>query len=353
MRLGIAELAGQPVGAIGDDDDLVAVGLNSIDVMKLASIWCSRGVPIRFGELLERRTLREWWELVSSRLAMPLASQGTPEDDGSPFELAAMQYAYWFGRSRSPSLPAPSHFYFEFDGEDIDPARLEAAVRRLIRRHPMLRAQFLDDGRQQILADIPWPGLKVRDLRELGEEETSAQLQLVRNEESSRRLEVERGIGFDVQLTLISPRLTRLHINIDMLVADAASFRIIVSEMARLYVNSEEPLPPISYSFRQYLADKKKQRVDERDQEYWVERLSTFPSLPLLPIAKDATRLEDFRSVRREHKIGREEWSRLARRAREHGVTLSMMFLTAFSEMLAAWSTSAKFLLPSLRCWPP
>src|SRR5437762_279970 len=81
MRRGIAELAGRPVEAVGDNDDLIAVGLDSIDVMKLASIWCSLGAQIRFGELLERRTLREWWDLVSSRLATPGTSHQTAKAD--------------------------------------------------------------------------------------------------------------------------------------------------------------------------------------------------------------------------------------------------------------------------------
>src|SRR5206468_2150547 len=168
MRRGIAELVGQPVEAIRDEDNLIAIGLDSIDVMKLASIWYSRGAHIRFGELLERRTLREWWDLVSGQLATPPVTQHAAEvDDGSPFDLSIMQHAYWFGRGYTQALPAPSHFYFEFDGPEIDPGRLETAVRRLRKRHAMLRAQFLEDGMQQVLADVPWQGLKVRDLREL------------------------------------------------------------------------------------------------------------------------------------------------------------------------------------------
>jgi amino acid adenylation domain-containing protein len=347
MRCRIAELAGQAVEEVGDDDDLIAVGLDSIDVMKLASIWCSLGAQVQFGELLERRTLREWWSLVSSRMRTPPgdAPQPTALDDGKPFELAPMQYAYWFGRSHGQSLSAPSHFYFEFDGEGIDPRRLEIAVRRLMERHAMLRAQFLDDGRQQILAEAPWPGLKVRDLRGLDEAEAAARLQRVREAESGRRLEVEQGLGFDVQLSLISPGVTRLHINIDMLVADAASFRIIISELATLYAHAEEPLPPVSYSYRQYLADKQKQGIDEGHRQYWAERLGTLPGPPQLPFATEPTRLKQTRTVRHEHKIGRAEWDRLARNARAHGLTLPMVFLTAFSEVLAAWSTSTKFLL--------
>jgi amino acid adenylation domain-containing protein len=348
LREGVARLAGQPADTIGDDDDLIAVGLDSIDVMKLASIWLSRGAQIRFGELLERRTLRAWWELVAARLVPPA---GTPTaatsgaEDDTPFELATMQYAYWFGRGHGQALSAPSHFYFEFDGEQVEPARLEAALRRLFARHPMLRARFLEDGRQQILPETPWKGLVVHDLRARPESEVAAQLEALRTHESSRRLEVERGLGLDVQLSLLPAGRTRVHVNIDMLIADAASFRIVISELAELYAQPAVTLPEIAYSFQRYLADKRQTPPASRDREYWAERLAELPGPPRLPFATEPERLERVRCVRREQRLGAQEWQHLSERARAHGVTLAMTFLTALSEVLAAWSTSPRFLL--------
>jgi hypothetical protein len=70
-----------------------------------------------------------------------------PADETSPFDLAPMQHAYWVGRGKEHQLGGvAAHFYNEFDGEGVDPQRLERAVRALLARHAQLRAVFDDDG---------------------------------------------------------------------------------------------------------------------------------------------------------------------------------------------------------------
>lgn len=347
LRSGVARLSGLPAEAIGDDDDLITVGLDSIAVMKLASIWLSRGAQIRFGELLERRTLRAWWELVSARLtpAPDQAAAASADDDDAPFALATMQYAYWFGRGHDQALAAPAHFYFEFDGHGVDPERLDSAARRLLARHPMLRARFLEDGRQQILPESPWPGLTVHDLAHLPPDDVTARLEHVRSTESSRRLAVEQGLGLDIQLSRLPAGRTRVHVNIDMLIADAASFRIVIAELAELYARPDAAYPPLTYTYRRYLEDKRRQPTTTADQEYWQTRLATLPRPPRLPFALAPERLSALRSVRRELRLDAQAWQRLAERARAHGVTLAMAFLTALSEVLAAWSATPRLLL--------
>src|SRR6202035_4580197 len=189
MRRDIAAISHSSIQKIGLDDDLIAMGLDSIDVMKLASIWASRGYRIAFGELLQRRTLREWCDMVGSMQPATAVSQQRRADDSEPFELSTMQHAYWFGRRHATAMNAPSHYYFEFDGSNVDSARLASAVESLFARHPLLRARFLDDGRQQILPVDTSRGLKIRGLRELGAQQAAAILRQVRDEESNRCLD--------------------------------------------------------------------------------------------------------------------------------------------------------------------
>ena len=162
VRRAVADAVGQPADAIGDDVDLVTVGLDSLQVMKLATVWYSRGAQIGFGELLERRTLAQWWDLLSSRQGPSQSPPAAPAVDAdAEFELAPMQHAYWFGRTHSGSAATPAHFYFEFDGRHVEPRRLDEAMRRLPDRHPMLRARVTAEGRQQVQPKSPWPGLTV------------------------------------------------------------------------------------------------------------------------------------------------------------------------------------------------
>src|SRR5205807_16275 len=112
-------------------------------------------------------------------------------DEDAPFDLSTMQLAYWIGRCASQTLGVGCHYYFEFDGHDIEPARLEQAVHRLFERHGMLRAMFLQDGRQKILPRTAWPGLKVHDFRSIDANVAADQLAAIRDRESNRKLQVE------------------------------------------------------------------------------------------------------------------------------------------------------------------
>lgn len=60
-----------------------------------------------------------------------------------PFPLTDVQYAYWVGRDEEQYLGGiDCHAYLEFDGENIEPERLEKAWNVLQYHHPMLRACF-------------------------------------------------------------------------------------------------------------------------------------------------------------------------------------------------------------------
>lgn len=345
MRQAVADAIGAQPAAIDDDDDLIGHGIDSITVMRLAATWQRGGLPLKFAALIEKPSLRAWWALAQERMAAQApAPERVTVDETAPFELQAMQQAYWVGRSESQMLGGVSaHFYAEFDGAGVDPARLEHAFRALTRRHGMLRARFTDDGRQQILPESPWPGVTVHDLRDAppaAAEELRARL-------SHRRLAVEQGEVFDVQVSLLPGGATRTHINIDMLVSDALSYQIILTELAQLYLRPDDDLPPISYSFPQYLAEAAARRSDTLDQarSYWHERLAGLPGAPQLPLADDPERLIRTGVSRRHHWMPPLERQQLAERAAAFGVTLPVTLATAFGQVLAAWSAEPRFLL--------
>jgi dihydroaeruginoic acid synthetase len=345
MRQVVADAIGTEPTAIDDDDDLIGHGIDSITVMRLASMWQRSGVPLKFASLIEKPILSAWWALAAERMA---AQGPAPErvtvDETAPFELQAMQQAYWVGRRESQMLGGVSaHFYAEFDGSGMDPGRLERAIRALTRRHGMLRARFGDDGRQQILPDSAWPGVTVHDMRDA----QPAATEELRGRLSHRRLAVEQGEVFDVQLSLLPSGVTRTHINIDMLVSDALSYQIILAELAQLYLRPDDDLPRISYSFPRYLAEAAARRSDtlDRARSYWHERLAQLPGAPQLPLADDPERLIRAGVNRRHHWVSPQDRQRLAERAAGFGVTLPVTFATAFAEVLATWSAEPRFLL--------
>ncbi|MFI5485926.1 amino acid adenylation domain-containing protein [Micromonospora echinaurantiaca] len=354
MRADIAELVGGETALDEAGGDLIAVGLDSMKVMRLAARWRAAGVDVKFADLFARPTFAQWQDLIAQRQSAPAepAAKAAPAhvevDESAPFPLATMQHAYWVGRAENLTLGGvATHFYAELDGAAVDPRRLETAARALLRRHGMLRARVLGDGRQQIQPEPSWRGLTVHDLRELPPARVEAELARLRDALSHRRFDVAGGEVFDVGVSLLPAGRTRLHLNIDMLVADALSFRIIINDLAALYADPAAELPAIGYSYPRYLADRRARPVPGRAdaERYWADRLPELPRAPRLPLAVAPEQLTRHRVTRRHHWLSADRWARLAERARDQGVTLSMTFAAAFSEVLAGWSEEPDFLL--------
>ncbi|MFE6197712.1 amino acid adenylation domain-containing protein [Streptomyces sp. NPDC057838] len=334
----------------GDDDSLIAWGLDSITLMRIAGSWRKQGVKVGFAELAREPTLRAWRTLLASRSPAPAepAVEAPLPEPGEPFPLAVMQHAYWIGRGDDTTLGSvAAHLYVEFDGSGTDPERLDTAVRALVRRHGMLRARFTDDGRQQILPELGRPATAVNDLRALDPGTASAKLEELRHSSSHARLDVAAGEVFSVQLSLLPGGRSRLHVDVDMLAADALSYRVLLSDLARLYHDPGVALPPIRTSYPAYLAERAEVRRLSRDQaqRWWRRRVPELPSAPDLPLVPEAERADPTRVTRRHHWLPPEEKGRLAARAHQHGLTPAMAVATAFAEVLAAYSGQPRFLL--------
>ncbi len=367
LRATVADLVDRSADSLGDDQDLIGQGVDSIRIMRVANALRRGGLDVRFADLIERPTLSAWWALTADRTtpaAEPTAQAAGPTVPGAtptpqkaeptpqkaeptgPFELAPMQQAYWVGRADEQVLGGVSaHYYTEFDGFGVAPQGLEAAVRALLRRHGMLRARFNPDGRQQILPESSWPGLTVYDLR--ADPDPAAQLDRVRREESARRLAVDRGEVFDVRLSLLPGGATRIHVNIDMLVCDAQSFQIILAELAARYRDPEVELASIDTTFPRYLAELAQRRsaAHERAQAYWRQAVAQLPGPPQLPLAIEPERVGERGIGRRYHQVDRALKARLAERSARRGLTVAAAVATAFAEVLAAWSGEPRFLL--------
>ncbi|MFI9645168.1 amino acid adenylation domain-containing protein [Streptomyces sp. NPDC052040] len=345
----VGELLGLPVTDIDEDAHLIQLGLDSLSMMRIAGRCRRAGLDIAFADLMTEPTLAAWRRLVEERGAGGEAAVTRQVDETEPFELALMQHAYWVGRAEGQQLGGvAAHFYNEFDGWDVDPARLEAAVRAVIARHGMLRVSILDDGRQCILSESPWSGLRVHDLRDLDAADAEHRLDELRRTLSHRRMDIATAEVFDVQLSLLADRRTRLHVNLDMVAADALSLRVLLADLARAY--SGASLPALAYSYPRYLAERRaaaetptRRAVLEADRAYWLERLSELPAAPRLPASTGEA--EAVTVVRRHLHLDAEQTRRFEEAARRHGLTPAMALAAVFAETLQAFSAEPDFLL--------
>src|SRR5574337_1504376 len=136
IRATIAAELGCPAADVGDHDDLIALGLNSICMMALAGGWRRRGADVTFAELAASPTVDSWHRLLRGsqpKMSAPptdstfdvVDAAGETAGEEDPFPLAPMQHAYWIGRSEEQELGGvAAHLYVEFDGSAVDPMQL-------------------------------------------------------------------------------------------------------------------------------------------------------------------------------------------------------------------------------------
>ncbi|CAE6702258.1 D-alanine--D-alanyl carrier protein ligase [Xanthomonas arboricola pv. corylina] len=351
-----AELAadlGIPAAHLDAHASLIQLGMDSMHLMAWLNRLRQRGHKVTLRELYAEPTSAGWSRLLRHKTAAAHAPTAAPSAwpqmrDGEAFELTPVQHAYLVGRSPQQTLGGVGcHLYQEFDGAGLCNQTLESAVQALIQRHPMLCVRFRSDGLQQYDAQSRWPGLAIHDLRAMDAATRDAALLDLRERLGHRVLAVERGETIDFQLSLLPDGRHRLHVNIDLLVLDAASFTLVFEELAALLRGDTLAAPDPGYDFRSYLAQLQHQTGPAREhaQRHWLDRLETLPRAPALPLACEPERIERVRIRRRRAELEPADWERFKTHAGASGVTPTMALATCFGAVLARWSNQPRLLL--------
>jgi hypothetical protein len=153
---------------------------------------------------------------------------------------------------------------------------------------------------------------------------------------------------FDIKACVLSQDHTRFCFSFDLLIADLWSVLIFFRDWQQLYQYPEQPLPPLDLSFRDYVlaeAQLQKSPAGQADWHYWSLRLDSLPAAPALPQVMAAESLQQARFQRFSGELTASDWQRLQGRAREAGITPSMILCAAYAEVLAIWSESSDFCL--------
>ncbi|MDN9011168.1 non-ribosomal peptide synthetase [Brevibacillus laterosporus] len=342
-----------------DDQNLIELGLDSLQMMRMVNKWRKEGVKVTFAELIAAPYLSDWWALLQKNSPAPssikdnnIAVQEQPvqaqEETDSPFALTDVQYAYLIGRQDDQPLGGVGcHAYLEIDGTGVGHGRLQNAWEQLFMHHPMLRARFLADGQQEVLSTPYTKTVPVHDLRLYAEDELTLKLESIRARLSHRRLAVEKGEVAGLELSLLPEGRTRLHFDIDLLVADVQSLHILLRDLAAAYARGCQPAAPAHWSFASYLQHETQQRASDRKEaaRYWQERLSTLPGAPGLPLKEKPEMIKAPVFTRRNYFMKAEDWMLLQKRSAAKRVTPAMVLLTAYAEILDRWSTHSQFLI--------
>ncbi|MEZ4431013.1 MAG: condensation domain-containing protein [bacterium] len=266
---------------------------------------------------------------------------------GAPFPLTSVQAAYWLGRQGvDGDGPVSTYAYCELDVDGLDPARLVAAITRLVAHHPMLRVTVDDEGRQRIGAgaavEVP-----VVDLAGHPPAEREAALAALRARLSHQILPAATGPLYDVRVARLGGGRWRLFLGLDLLVCDIASGLLLAGQALALYDDPGAALPAAGMTFREYVlttAARRDGAAVEAARRWWRAQLESLPPAPSLPwVSPPPGAVTRF--ARRQMALAPDRWAAFRASARRRGLTPAAALATAYAEVLAGWSRRAPMTL--------
>ncbi|KVN88985.1 non-ribosomal peptide synthetase [Burkholderia ubonensis] len=286
--------------------------------------------------------------LARLRGTMAVRAEAAPQARHEPFPLTDIQQAYLSGREPHYELGGIGIYgYLEIDASGIDCARLERAWGRVVDRHDMLRCVALADGRQQVQPAGRTIPFTVVDLPETTPEHDAA-LDALRSDMLDRRFSGLEWPQFDIRVSRVNGRPSRLHVASDGLNIDLWSFSILVKDWVDLYRQPDVALPDLDISFRDYVIafETYRQTPDyQRSVAHWLARAAELPPAPRLPYARPFGTVKGTDIRRRSFTLPAPAWRAFKARAAQAGVTPAAALMTAYAEVLALWSEEPRFTL--------
>lgn len=336
------------IDKIGNDENLIELGLTSIDVMNIISDLHKNNVRVTFAELMEDPYFCKWEKIINNA---PKVNHGglrrESNENNNLFKLTDTQYAYLVGGHKDKKRGGVTcHAYIEIDGCGIDSDKLNIAWNKLQYRHPMFRARFTSDGRQEILNRPYSETIEIFDFSKLQENDSKTKLEKIRDNISHRKLNVDEGEVAGLKIAKLAKNKNRIFFDIDLLVCDVMSIGIILNDLGELYSGIKlENLD--SYTFKDYI---KNLEVDsdiyEEDKKFWKDKLnSNEVEVPNLPTKKSSIQLEKIRFNRRKRVIDKNEWNKIKEISRKYKITPSIILLTSYALILERWCNQDKFFI--------
>ncbi|PPB80358.1 non-ribosomal peptide synthetase, partial [Mycetohabitans endofungorum] len=341
-----AELLG--VERVGRHDSFFALGGHSLLAVRLINRVRGLGADVPLATLFATPTLAAFAAALDAPLqqgadALP---EITPVSREGSLPLSFAQQRLWFlaqldGVSDTYHIPLALRVR-----GPLDRAAWQQALDALFARHEALRLTFVSvDGQPQVQllpADRGVP-LRWHDLR--GVSDADAQLSRLTADEACAPFDLARGplihaCGIQVADDEHVMLLTQHHI-----VSDGWSIGVLARELSALYAASvgeqADPLPPLAVQYPDYAAWQRRWLTGERLQaqsDYWRTTLADAPALLELPTDRPRPAQQSFAGAHVPVRMDVATTQALKRLSAEHGTTLFMTVLAAWSVELARLS---------------
>lgn len=254
--------------------------------------------------------------------------------------LSLIQQSYWLGREQEFYHGKNStHLYIEVS-HSFDLAKVEDIIRKLIRKHAALRV-IIRDEKQAIIEERVADQFKLENIV-IDADEKEDYFKNIRYMSQVRNRDLEKWPLFTLKNICVGNNENIFVIDVEMIIVDGMSLQIILKDFLRMYEDIYVEDKGQSYTdYIKMITDLKTIPKYEKDKEFWVEKLENIPPAPKLPVLNVVSKENKYHRLQK--KISTEEWIKLERRAKEYGVTVSILLFYLYLETLERWSEQDKF----------
>lgn len=340
----------------------LSVGANFFDMgghsllgtQMLAQIKTRYDVALGLGRLFEAPTVRAMARLLEQELQSGRQSQRIQKrlEGATVYAIPQQQVWYLYEKivpdSYAFNLPA----VFRFEGV-LDVPALERAFNTILKRHEVLRANFVNpEGEVQIVIDQNRSvDLRTNTLADYGATDVES-LEVALRSEAASSFDVASGPLFKVSLIRVDEQDHILFLMIHHLVFDGWSFDLLLREMCALYNAYSQgmgnPLPALPVQFQDFALWQRDWLQSEAMNEhldYWKERLAG--ELPVLNLPTDFERphTQPHRSEGVKFDIDETAVEALESMAVRHKTTFFMVLLSLYVLMLHRFSRQSDLIV--------
>ncbi|HEX8531156.1 MAG TPA: condensation domain-containing protein, partial [Cytophagales bacterium] len=299
--------------------------------------------PDIVGQLRERKQelVAYLGQLQGAKAALGRIAPAAPAES---YPLSSSQSRLWVinevsGGDAVYNIPVCS----ELDGA-VEPAGYEAALRRVIERHEILRTVFREDAhgsvRQWVLPakDVDFR-LPCHDLRNAPDPQAVVS-RLVR-EDAGRPFDLRQGPLFRVMLFRLPEEKYAFYYNMHHIISDGWSINVLTRELAAGYeagrLGVPATLPPLAIQYKDYAAWQREQLQSgpyRQHRQYWQQQLAGELPVLELPTAKARPAVQTHEGYALRTVIGPEPVAALRTLTNRHNATLYMGLVAVLKVLL-------------------
>ncbi|PEU19965.1 non-ribosomal peptide synthetase, partial [Bacillus wiedmannii] len=340
------------VNKIGINDSFSILGGHSLNAMEfLSRMNESMNVDLPLNELFRLSTIKEISAYIETNKGEVVErNHFTNTTDvknlHEPFPLTGVQLAYLVGRDPTFEIGgAATNLTVEFE-IDIDMNRFNNALQKLIDRHPILRTIVFENGTQRILEEELSYSVDAIDLSGANQEEITAMILAQREKMITKIIDPSKWPLFEIKAFILPNNKKYFCLNIDPLICDDSSIKIIIKEFKLFYDQPNLYLPELQFNFRDYVLSAIEFRDSNRykkDKKYWMDKLDDFPSAPALPLKCNPMEIVQPTFNKYSEFLSSDKWSKLKQKARNRNVTPTSVLCAAYAYVLTYWSNQNHF----------